>query len=766
MSRCALCNDQVKRNEDDPRLAFDFTPEQLIQSAFDQTCDSCLVILEGLRQSETPDWSFRRDIRRVYARCRSTRGSIQDTLRLEVYYVDDRPKLELEYYSLQAHPWKGILPRTSISGHPLSSQASDWVLSLLEQCKQWHTSCQHSARPLLPKRVILLNSTGVPHITARLFEPINQRSPYVALSHCWGMQQKCITTKTSIKQRKANIPWKTIPKTFQEVMQLALKLGFRYIWIDSLCIVQDDSEDWEVQSSLMSEIYQNAVLTLSATSAAGDNEGCCSNNILRPPLEITLPEDIGACQIAVRNPLQHWDAHTANELQDYFPLLTRGWAFQERLLSPRVLHICKSELVWECREASLCECGSLGQNESPGGTYHHAVENSQEEKLLHDIAQQGLADRMHSLELEQPGIDPLLPTTEREGQGDVDAPPAYEDIVPASRTNSSLSSDVIVGPSTNDEDILAFAAQSNVPIYEDLTQADEADLKDCPELVFHFHRVVEKYSALRLTRPTDRLPALSGLCKRVQHLRNNFLAGLWSDSICYDLLWRVDTIDLCSETNGARSLDYRGPTWSWISVNSPVSYWSDITNFRDPYVPQSYGPGHWHNLAPKAIEYTAAGAHADKIEMAVTVPGQNPFGTVTSAILTISASATIGTLRYTYDPHWLGGGGQHDPVRYKLEIEIARQDAKENIEVPFHADYSLGAPGPSNVPDEAKLTLLLIHPKVCLVLRPAARDVAPMVVNGIVAWERVGIARISDALVMYYRIDWMSGSEVRKFHIV
>ncbi|KAH7071302.1 heterokaryon incompatibility protein-domain-containing protein [Paraphoma chrysanthemicola] len=648
MSRCALCNDQVKRNEDDPRLAFDFTPEQLIQSAFDQTCDSCLVILEGLRQSETLDWSFRRDIRRVYARCCSARGSIQDTLRLEVYYVDDRPKLELEYYSLQAHP---------------------------------------------------------------------------------------------------NIPWKTIPKTFQEVMQLALKLGFRYIWIDSLCIVQDDSEDWEVQSSLMSEIYQNAVLTLSATSAAGDNEGCCSNNILRPPLEITLPEDIGACRIAVRNPLQHWDAHTANELQNHFPLLTRGWAFQERLLSPRVLHICKSELVWECREASLCECGSLGQNESPGGTYHHAVENSQQEKLLHDIAQQGLADRMHSLELEQPGIDPLLPTTEREGQGDVDAPPAYEDIVPASRTNSSLSSDVIVGPSTNDEDILAFAAQSNVPIYEDLTRNDEADLKDCPELVFHFHRVVEKYSALRLTRPTDRLPALSGLCKRVQHLRNNFLAGLWSDSICYDLLWRVDTIDLSSENNGARSLDYRGPTWSWISVDSPVSYWSDITNFRDPY-------------------YTAAGTHADKIEMAVTVPGQNPFGTVTSAILTISASATTGTLRYTYDPHWLGGGGQHDPVRYKLEIEIARQDAKENIQVPFHADYSLGAPGPSNVPDEAKLTLLLIHPKVCLVLRPAVRDVAPLVVNGVVAWERVGIARISDALVMYYRIDWMSGSEVRKFHIV
>ena len=152
--------------------------------------------------------------------------------------------------------------------------------------------------------------------------------------------------------------------------------------------------------------------------------------------------------------------------------------------------------------------------------------------------------------------------------------------------------------------------------------------------------------------------------------------------------------------------------------------------------------------------------------MAVTVPGQNPFGTVTTAILTIEASATTGTLRYTYDPHWLGGEGKHDPVRYKLELQTSRGDEDETIEVPFDADYSLGADGPSIVPADSELALLLIHPKVCLVLRPAQRTVSPTVVNGVPAWERVGIARISDNLLNYYRIDWMHGSEVRKFHIV
>jgi hypothetical protein len=111
-------------------------------------------------------------------------------------------------------------------------------------------------------------------------------------------------------------------------MQLALKLGFRYIWIDSLCIIQDDAEDWEVQSALMSEIYQNAVLTLAATSSTGDNEGCSPRNVHHASaLEITLPDDVGACRIAVRRPLEHFDTQTADGLITHFPLLTRGWAF-------------------------------------------------------------------------------------------------------------------------------------------------------------------------------------------------------------------------------------------------------------------------------------------------------------------------------------------------------------------------------------------------------------------------------------------------------
>jgi hypothetical protein len=172
-----------------------------------------------------------------------------------------------------------------------------------------------------------------------------------------------------------------------------------------------------------------------------------------------------------------------------------------------------------------------------------------------------------------------------------------------------------------------------------------------------------------------------------------------------------------------------------------------------------------YTLTPD-VQYTPAGRHADQIAMAVTVPGPNPFGTVTSAILTISASTVTGILRYTYDPHWLGGSGTHDPVRYKLELSATNDYDAVPVEVPFNADYALGAPGPSHVPANSELALLLIHPEVCLVLRPAQRQVAPTVVNGVPAWERVGHARIPRVFLDLYQIDWMSGSEVRKFHIV
>ena len=105
MNRCAVCNDLEKRDEHDKRLAFDVTPAILSHSAFVNRCESCLVILEGLRQGGQTLYQkdFQRLARTITARCQDKHNGRDETLVLETYFYDDRPKLELEFYSLQPH---------------------------------------------------------------------------------------------------------------------------------------------------------------------------------------------------------------------------------------------------------------------------------------------------------------------------------------------------------------------------------------------------------------------------------------------------------------------------------------------------------------------------------------------------------------------------------------------------------------------------------------------------------------------------------------
>lgn len=103
MARCLLCNDQEKRKESDPCLLFHFTIEELAFSAYEEGCDSCVLIFEGIRQFQAANWSCQRSIRYVDGRCRSSIPGTSETLSLNVYFYDNSPKLELELFTLQSY---------------------------------------------------------------------------------------------------------------------------------------------------------------------------------------------------------------------------------------------------------------------------------------------------------------------------------------------------------------------------------------------------------------------------------------------------------------------------------------------------------------------------------------------------------------------------------------------------------------------------------------------------------------------------------------
>jgi hypothetical protein len=150
-----------------------------------------------------------------------------------------------------------------------------------------------------------------------------------------------------------------LPKTFQDAFTITRQLGFQYIWIDSLCILQDSKEDWEEQSAQMHDIYRNSFLTIAATSARNASHGCfVRKTMVRGANSFQVPgKSKGHVSLFVRDAAE--DVH--REFQYGFPfepLSKRGWAFQERVLSPRILNFASCEISWECQKETLCYCGT------------------------------------------------------------------------------------------------------------------------------------------------------------------------------------------------------------------------------------------------------------------------------------------------------------------------------------------------------------------------------------------------------------------------
>jgi hypothetical protein len=157
---------------------------------------------------------------------------------------------------------------------------------------------------LLPSKVIDVG-TRFPIRTVKLhWTEEGESGEYVALSYCWGGSQTLLTTTATAQDFTDGIPTSRIPKTILDAITLTHKLGLRYLWVDALCIIQDDSEDVAREISNMAQIYQNATVTVSAASARSVNEGFLGQRNHKFPsvkLPIELPNGLQG-SVYVRQP--------------------------------------------------------------------------------------------------------------------------------------------------------------------------------------------------------------------------------------------------------------------------------------------------------------------------------------------------------------------------------------------------------------------------------------------------------------------------------
>lgn len=207
----------------------------------------------------------------------------------------------------------------------------------------------------------------------QLIDSTSQTGHYACLSHCWGHSTNVFSTlSTNLDTHKAGISLHELPLTFAETITLLRKLHIRYLWIDSLCIIQDDELDWHQQAAQMATIYRNAYMVVSASKASNAKDGLYSSvapEFALHPL-VYSDGDFGPETICFRRAFTHLPSYMDHRLgakAASFPTFNRAWIFQERFLATRVIHFGPSELIWECHECTVCQCrdGDILNTQTP-----------------------------------------------------------------------------------------------------------------------------------------------------------------------------------------------------------------------------------------------------------------------------------------------------------------------------------------------------------------------------------------------------------------
>ena len=184
------------------------------------------------------------------------------------------------------------------------------------------------------------------------------RATYVALSHCWVNREILKTTKDTLATRLSSVLFSVLPPTFQQAVMLCRWLGVQYLWIDSLCIIQDDSPDWEEQASKMDDIYENAFFTLAA-------HGGPTSSIYPTPAEHELSTHLPITEgvIRVRSvPVHDFpspEGVVLGGIGENSPswISGRGWCYQERFLSSQILYFTHFEVLHEDQRGRIrCQC--------------------------------------------------------------------------------------------------------------------------------------------------------------------------------------------------------------------------------------------------------------------------------------------------------------------------------------------------------------------------------------------------------------------------
>jgi hypothetical protein len=376
-------------------------------------------------------------------------------------------------------------PGPSTSNEPFTTkrlggnvaQGINW----LTQCLAEHPACIPKLAIKEPPRRLIFVGNADANTAPRLVEIATHHKDlrYMTLSHCWGKQPIFTLTTDNYPTLLQRIPLPRLQPVFQDAISVTRRAEIDYLWIDSLCIIQDSVEDWQHESMNMGMVYSGAVCNIAATGFPDGSNGLLvdAEAALNEPIAVRLNADVtardGEC-------FRKGDYHLVDFLSwsnnvDNAPLNKRGWVVQERFLSPRIMHFGAKQLYWECRtlEASVSFPQGLPRE----------IFTSKVKKSIH--------------------MDPRHPK-----------------------------------------------------------RVESVDRWDFNK----WANAVTRYSRSELTFDSDKMIAIAGLAKSLEHpFLGSYLGGMWSNFLLSHLTWSAVPFELRPRPN-----KYRCPSWSWASIDTGV----------------------------------------------------------------------------------------------------------------------------------------------------------------------------------------------------